>query len=184
MQVVFDAIAQFVRELRAGGPMRSGAAQPKAAPAKSVDAAAAAARNGGAAAANSAAAAAAEAAAAEQAERAEREAGAKKEAAAAGSGHSIRLTERFFAGAAGGLWREEFCLRLDLPHYGHPQRLQGLHARKLAHGPPGSCNNGQLFALPLPAELYECFTVPPRMMAYTQSPAEAEPRPVSAAAVA
>lgn len=32
-------------------------------------------------------------------------------------------------------------------------------------------------AFPFP-DIFECFTVPPRIMAFTQSPAEAEPRPV------
>ncbi|KAI7840914.1 hypothetical protein COHA_005346 [Chlorella ohadii] len=129
-KVVHDAVAVFVKELRAGGPMRSGAAQPKAAPAKSVDAAASEAAQGTSPAAAAAAAngAAAAAAAGQQAEKeAAAAAAAKKEAAAAGgSGDSIELKERFYAGAA---------------------------------------------------ELFECFTVPPRMMAYTQSPAEAEPQP-------
>lgn len=46
--------------------------------------------------------------------------------------------------------------------------------------PLTSCH---LPSTPACAELFECFTVPPRMMAYTQSPAEAEPQPVSAGAV-
>ncbi len=98
-------MAVFVKELRAGGPMRSGAAQPKAAPAKSVDAAASEAAQGTSPAAAAAAAngAAAAAAAGQQAEKeAAAAAAAKKEVAAAGgSGHSIELKERFYAGAAG-----------------------------------------------------------------------------------
>lgn len=118
-KVLHDALATFVRELRAGGPMRDGAAQPKAGPAQPVDAVAGSSTAGATAAANgSAAAGAAAPAAAEKQEAPEEKRG--------GSGHSIELKERFFAGAS---------------------------------------------------ELYECFTVPPRMMAYTQSPAEAQPQP-------
>ncbi|KAL4435457.1 hypothetical protein ABPG77_006219 [Micractinium sp. CCAP 211/92] len=119
-KVLHDALATFVKELRAGGPMRDGAAQPKAAAAKPADAAAGSGTSGEAAAPNGGGAAAARGAAApagkpkEQGER------------GGGSGHSIELKERFFAGTA---------------------------------------------------ELYECFTVAPRMMAYTQSPAEAQPQP-------
>ncbi|KAL4419782.1 hypothetical protein ABPG75_006880 [Micractinium tetrahymenae] len=120
-KVLHDAVATFVKELRAGGPMRDGAAQPKAASAKPVDAVV-----GGSVAAGTAAAAnGSGAAAAQQAQHAEKQKQ-KEEKGSAGSGHSIELSERFFAGAA---------------------------------------------------ELYECFTVAPRMMAYTQSPAEAEPQP-------
>jgi hypothetical protein len=132
--VIHDAVATFVAELRAGGPMRSGAAKPKAAPAQSVDAAAAAAAAEAGVAAPGAAAAAAGQPQQQPAAGAAAEAGGKPAAAAAtaaaptSSGHSLALTEKFFAGAA---------------------------------------------------ELYECFTVPPRMMAYTQSPAEADPQPVS-----
>lgn len=91
-QVIHSAVAEFVKELRAGGPMRgSGTAQPKAAPAKPAAAVAA----------NGAAAAAAQqkdggaAAAAEKTDGKEKEGGR--------SGHSINITERFFAGAAGAL---------------------------------------------------------------------------------
>ncbi|KAI3425185.1 hypothetical protein D9Q98_008954 [Chlorella vulgaris] len=117
-KVIFDAIATFVRELRAGGPAQSGAVQPKSAPAQSVDSAAAAAAAAAAGKAAGAPEAAAPVAAAEEEQ--------PKVEKAAGTGNTIELKEKFFAGAA---------------------------------------------------ELYECFTVPPRMMAYSQSPAEAEPRP-------
>lgn len=82
--------------------MRSGAAQPKAASAKSVDAAASEAAPSGASGAAGAANGAAAAAVDQQAEKAAA-AAAKKEAS---SGHSIELKERFFAGAAG---RQRFC---------------------------------------------------------------------------
>lgn len=88
------AIDTFVKELRAGGPMRSSAAQPKAAPAKSTDAAATA---QGASTAPAAAPAVNGTAATAEKEAA----AAKKEATAASSGHSIKLKERFYAGAAG-----------------------------------------------------------------------------------
>lgn len=93
-QVLHDALATFVRELRAGGPMRDGAAQPKAGPAQPVDAVAGSSTAGATAAANgSAAAGAAAPAAAEKQEAPEEKRG--------GSGHSIELKERFFAGASG-----------------------------------------------------------------------------------
>ncbi|PSC70108.1 activator of 90 kDa heat shock ATPase-like protein 1 [Micractinium conductrix] len=111
-KVVHDAIAVFVKELREGGPMRSGAVQPKAAPAKPVDAVAAA-----------------EVPAAAAAQQQQQKTAAEPKAAVAaggGSGNSVELKGRFYAGAA---------------------------------------------------DLYECFTVPQRIMAYTQSPAEAAPQP-------
>ncbi|EFN53803.1 hypothetical protein CHLNCDRAFT_53624 [Chlorella variabilis] len=117
-KVIYDAVATFVQELRAGGPMRSGVAQPKAAPAQSVDAAVAAAAGEANGSSAPAAAAATQPVAAAEKENATE--------TPAGSGHSIELREKFFAGAA---------------------------------------------------ELFECFTVAPRMMAFSQSPAEAQPQP-------
>lgn len=95
LQVLHDALATFVKELRAGGPMRDGAAQPKAAAAKPADAAAGSGTSGEAAAPNGGGAAAARGAAPP--------AGKPKEQGERGgsSGHSIELKERFFAGAAG-----------------------------------------------------------------------------------
>ena len=97
---IYAAVATFVAELRAGGPMRAGAAQPKAAPAKTVDAVAQEAAGGcaPAAATGSAAAAADQAAAAadKQQQKEEKEAG-------GGSGHSIEMRESFYARASGAL---------------------------------------------------------------------------------
>lgn len=93
LQVIYDAVATFVQELRAGGPMRSGVAQPKAAPAQSVDAAVAAAAGEANGSSAPAAAAATQPVAAAEKENATE--------TPAGSGHSIELREKFFAGAAG-----------------------------------------------------------------------------------
>lgn len=133
-KVVHDAVATFVQELRAGGPMRDGAAQqPKSAPAQSVDAALAGSGAAGVAAANgsSAAPAAATDAAAQQqptavAEAYKEKVQEKKKEKEETSRHTVVIKERFFAGAA---------------------------------------------------ELFECFTSAPRIMAYTQSPAEVDPSP-------
>lgn len=116
VQLLHDAISVFVKELRAGGPMREGASAAEAAEQQSSSGAAAAAQGPAAAGGGAAQAAAPKEAPKEAAKT-------SKPAAGGSGGHELRLKERFYAGAS---------------------------------------------------DLYECFTDARRIMAFTQSPAEAQ----------
>ena len=126
VQVLHVAIATFVKELRAGGPMREGASPAERAQARDTDGpqqGQQSTEQQGQGASGSSAPAAAEKVAGGRETAAAGAAPAAATAAGPGSGQQIKLTEKFYASAR---------------------------------------------------DIFDCFTDPRRIMAYTQSPAEAQ----------